>query len=860
MRRFLPLLLALTMLAGISPAGVWAEEVSDEKILPVSDGIASENIAVYTLPYYTNFDGLSRALTGQPIGYMNDGDESSYAGLYIDPAYRYLGIKGAIIFDFQQQVCVTDFVLKMNNSKINRYSIECSNDRENWTTLATDVYPKTIERISFPVAKARWFRLCILSSEYVPQFKEIEIYNESEEETFEDKSMLIPEKSFGNLTAHADKQLLTELQEPADAKLVHEDENGDLVYEAYDENGQTLASWGRVGYKNGEEPIPDIETVVTVSPNGKDDTKAIQAAVDQVAAMPLKENGFRGAIYLEKGTYYISDAININHSGIVIRGAGNTESGEDGTLLIGTAPKQYKMFNFVGLENQNTYEVVGREYEIQGDYLGTGTTEIPLDSTEGLKKGDKIIVYRPPTEAWISSLRMDALGGLIVGDGKKPWNYSLYYFQFERKIADVKENSIVIDIPLVQSMERAYGMGTVYKYNAPGRISNCGIEDLSIDSYYDETVVSSEGTLIDEQHLHTGVFFDWFEDGWARNISVKHVVYGAVMVDDYGKNVTVSDCSVTDFVSQITGGRRYSFNLDGQQSLVINCYAKSGRHDYVISARAGRGPNAAVNSVAEDQRNCTETHQRYATGFLWDNVICKGNDTSGMCAIQRGATGTGQGWSGNHMMFWNCASAFIFIMKPPGGQNFAVGNGEILMLEDEENGMGVKISEVTRYLDWVRAVSGQQFYYQGEPFVGNGYFELNDRRASISSLYERQHVEAYKDLSYFFREGQNGYVYLNEKRETENSLCLQGETMMIPLAQVQEVLDGKSEEEILTLAAGDVTEKDGVTYLPMRKVFEAAGLNVYYDEGTVTVTSYDKSFMQDEDYAKVLKSINAKIL
>ena len=55
-------------------------------------------------------------------------------------------------------------------------------------------------------------------------------------------------------------------------------------------------------------------------------TAAIQKAINELAATePV--NGFRGAILLKPGIYHCENPININASGIVLRGSGSGENG-----------------------------------------------------------------------------------------------------------------------------------------------------------------------------------------------------------------------------------------------------------------------------------------------------------------------------------------------------------------------------------------------------------------------------------------------------------------------------------------------------------------------------------------------------
>ena len=64
------------------------------------------------------------------------------------------------------------------------------------------------------------------------------------------------------------------------------------------------------------------------------------------------------------------------------------------------------------------------------------------------------------------------------------------------------------------------------------------------------------------------------------------------------KWITVQDSQCLDPVSQITGSRRHSFPIQGQLSLVLRCYTRRGRHDYVLHSRIP-GPNAFVYCIAD---------------------------------------------------------------------------------------------------------------------------------------------------------------------------------------------------------------------------------------------------------------------
>ncbi len=101
--------------------------------------------------------------------------------------------------------------------------------------------------------------------------------------------------------------------------------------------------------------------------------------------------------------------------------------------------------------------------------------------------------------------------------------------------------------------------------------------------------------------------------------------------------------------SQITGGRRYTYNIEGQQNLVTNCQATDGRHDFVLGSTVA-GPNVFYNSTATSTHADSGPHHRWSTGTLFDNL----NLPTGEINIQnRWNSGTGHGWAGAYDVIWN---------------------------------------------------------------------------------------------------------------------------------------------------------------------------------------------------------------
>ncbi len=417
-----------------------------------------------------------------------------------------------------------------------------------------------------------------------------------------------------------------------------------------DEKGNIIPDFSRVGYYHGEKEIPKVRVVKTIEADGDNNEKMIQAAIDEVAKMPLDKNGFRGVILLKKGIYKIPGTLKISASGIVLRGEGL------GTKLIATGKGKRNLVTVTGTGN---IKQTGNRIKIIDAYVPLGARSFNLSSTEGLKPGDKIIVYRPGTQRWIHDLKMDRI--TIKDSATKQWQPEEYDLHFERVINRIDKNKIFIDQPVVMAMEEQYGGGEVYAYSFNGRINNVGIENLLCESSFANDT--------DEDHGWNAIFFDKVEHGWIKNVTAKYFGYSCVNLGPGSKNITVDSCTSLAPKSKITGGRRYSFNNDGQLNLVMNCFASEGRHDY-ITGKTVCGPNVFYNCRSENAKSDIGPHHRWSVGTLYDNII-----TDGEINIQdRGNWGSGHGWAGVNQVIWNCQAAKAAIQDPwVSGKNYVIG-------------------------------------------------------------------------------------------------------------------------------------------------------------------------------------------
>ncbi|MEI8087600.1 MAG: hypothetical protein WCG93_15425, partial [Paludibacter sp.] len=358
--------------------------------------------------------------------------------------------------------------------------------------------------------------------------------------------------------------------------LVTIDTNGKLTYKP-DSKGTIIPDFSGVGYRNSEEAIPNIAVVKTVTAVVGDNVANVQNAIDEVAAMPLI-NGVRGTILFKAGTYEMSTTINVTASGIVLRGEGIT------TIFKATGTVQYDLINIVGASGKT--DIVASQKQITDAFVPVGVKTVTVESGHNFAVGDWVHVRREPNTAWIHMLGMDTLSH--IDPLATNWTASGYKISFERKITAVQGNNITLDAPIMDIIEPIYANAYMVKFNS-ARISNCGIENIKMTSAY----LSST----DELHGWNAIYMDNVENCWVKKVTAYSFGYSCVNVNDGGSFVTVDSCSMLDGISIITGGRRYSFNINGQRCLVQNCTTRNGRHDFVDGSRTP-GPTVFYNCKA----------------------------------------------------------------------------------------------------------------------------------------------------------------------------------------------------------------------------------------------------------------------
>ncbi|MDB5110396.1 MAG: hypothetical protein JWR67_1510 [Mucilaginibacter sp.] len=437
------------------------------------------------------------------------------------------------------------------------------------------------------------------------------------------------------------------------SKLVTLNPDGSLTYHP-DEQGNTLPDFSRVGYHEGDVPIPDVPVIKTITaPADGNGQQLIQNAINEVSKLTPDAKGYRGTILLKKGIYKVPDSLRISASGIVLRGEG---SAIGGTCIVATGTSQRTLLNVSG--TGSIKEITGLRVKITDAFVPVGAKSFNVQSADGYKVGDHIILYRPSPQNWIHDLKMDQI---VARKGTKQWQPGDFDMYYERAITKIENNTISIDNPVVMQMETKYGGGAIYKYTFAGRIKEVGIENIRFESEYANDTAENHGWI--------ALAFRNTENGWARNVASRYFGYACVSTEGGSRNITVTDCKCTDAKSIITGSRRYSFNNTGQLNLFINCHAEDGRHDYVTGAKVC-GPNVFYNSTASKTHADAGPHHRWASGTLFDNIVSDGE----INVQDRGNMGSGHGWSGVTQILWNCTVAKATVQNPwVSGQNYCIG-------------------------------------------------------------------------------------------------------------------------------------------------------------------------------------------
>jgi hypothetical protein len=427
--------------------------------------------------------------------------------------------------------------------------------------------------------------------------------------------------------------------------------NGRLEY-ATDARGNRVPDFSHAGYGGGTA-IPDVPVRAVVPAGAGDNGPRIRAALDHVAGLKPDANGFRGAVLLLSGRHEVAGHLRLAASGVVLRGR------DKETVLVATGTDRRAVIQVRGQSDRTTEEKPRR---VTDKYVPVGARALGLESTEGLKVGDRVQIEHPSTKEWIAAVGMDRFPARDKGS-YLDWRPGSADLRWERVVTKIDGTALELDAPLTTALDAEHGSCTVRKCSWPGRVRQIGVENLRVESAFEKD------NPRDEDHCWTGVTIENAEDVWVRQVSFAHFAGAAVAVWETGRRVTVEDCASAEPVSEIGGYRRHTFFTGGQQTLFLRCTASDGRHDFAVGHLAA-GPNAFVRCKATNAHQFSGPIGSWASGVLYDNVTVDGG---GLALTNRETDDQGAGWAAANSLLWQCAAPLVVCRAPPTAQNWAVG-------------------------------------------------------------------------------------------------------------------------------------------------------------------------------------------
>ena len=116
------------------------------------------------------------------------------------------------------------------------------------------------------------------------------------------------------------------------------------------------------------------------------------------------------------------------------------------------------------------------------------------------------------------------------------WHPGDIDLRWNRRILAIQDKEVMLDAPITCDIDSRYGGAKAIIYEQPGLISECGIENLSLESDFDST------RPLDEDHCWDGVYMADAENCWVRMVNFRHFAGSAVVVQKSAQQITVEDC------------------------------------------------------------------------------------------------------------------------------------------------------------------------------------------------------------------------------------------------------------------------------------------------------------------------------
>jgi hypothetical protein len=313
----------------------------------------------------------------------------------------------------------------------------------------------------------------------------------------------------------------------------------------------------------------------------------------------------------------------------------------------------------ISVTGEGSVKPLGTPTAISDAYVPSGSISLTVRDASGLKAGDRIQITRPVTPEWLHLMGMDTL----VRNGKKE-TWVSGDLKTERTIVAINGKKLVLDVPLADSYDAKYlgpDGATVVKVEHTGQITQVGVENLRL------IAPARKITLSDKPF--NGLQMNSTIDGWVRNLRIIDTTE-AIAIGKDARRITVERVDVTQSVPIQGAAKPADFSANGTQILFDRCSATGDNVFYIAVGPGTQGPNVVLDCIFHGNGH-VQPHQRWSTGILIDS--CQVPE-GGIDLMNRGAMGSGHGWTMGLGVVWNSTAKSFVIQMPPGSANWGIGN------------------------------------------------------------------------------------------------------------------------------------------------------------------------------------------
>jgi hypothetical protein len=284
---------------------------------------------------------------------------------------------------------------------------------------------------------------------------------------------------------------------------------------------------------------------------------------------------------------------------------------------------------------------------------------LSVSDASGFKAGDRVQIIHPVTPEWVRLMGMDTL----VRNGKRQ-TWVANDLKTERTVVAVEGKRLRFDVPLADSYDAKY-LGpkgaTVGKVEQTGQIAQVGVENLRL-------VAPARAITLNDKPF-SGLQMSGAEDSWVRDLRILDTTE-AIGIGKTSRRVTVERVDVIQTIPIVGAAKPADFSANGTQILFDRCTATGDNVFYIAVGPGEQGPNVVLNCVFHGNGH-VQPHQRWSTGLLIDS--CQ-TPEGGIDLMNRGAMGSGHGWTMGWGVVWNSVAKSFLIQMPPGSANWGIGN------------------------------------------------------------------------------------------------------------------------------------------------------------------------------------------